>query len=82
MVLALPEQDTGRLTIRFAEGEGADAARGLVLPAEQSLSGRVLGSGEPLTVDDFAGDERTAVAARDAMGHIGPAVLFPLGMRG
>ena len=82
VALALPEQDGRRLFIGFADGDGAEAARGLVLPAEQSLSGRVLGSGEPLTVDDFAGDERTAEAARDAMGHIGPAVLFPLGIAG
>src|SRR5208282_1984762 len=42
VVLALPELDTRRLTIRFAEGEGADDTRGLLLPAEQSLSGHVL----------------------------------------
>jgi signal transduction histidine kinase len=82
VVLALPEQHTGRLTIKFAEGEGADATHGLVLPAEQSLSGRVMGSGEPLTVDDFVGDERTAEVVREPMGHIGPAVLFPLGIAG
>ena len=82
VVLALPELDTRRLTIRFAEGEGADDTRGLVLPAEQSLSGHVLNSGEALAVDDFAMDERTAAVVREPMGHIGPAVLFPLGAAG
>ena len=82
VVLALPELDTRRLTIRFAEGEGADDTRGLVLPAEQSLSGHVLNSGEALAVDDFATDERTAAVVREPMGHIGPAVLFPLGAAG
>jgi two-component system, NarL family, sensor histidine kinase DevS len=82
VVLALPELDTRRLTIRFAEGEGADDTRGLVLPAEQSLSGHVLNSGEALAVDDFATDERTAGVVREPMGHIGPAVLFPLGAAG
>jgi signal transduction histidine kinase len=82
VVLALPEQDTRRLTIRFAEGDGADSARGLVLPAEQSLSGHVLDTGEALAVDDFAMDERTAEVVREPMGHIGPAVLFPLGAAG
>jgi signal transduction histidine kinase len=82
VVLALPEQDTRRLTIRFAEGDGADSTRGLVLPAEQSLSGHVLSTGEPLAVDDFGTDERTAAVVREPMGHIGPAVLFPLGAAG
>ena len=81
-VLALPEQDARMLAISFAEGDGADSTRGLVLPAEHSLSGLVLATGEPLTVDDFAGDERTADVVRSAMGHIGPAVLFPLGAAG
>ena len=81
-VLALPEQDPRMLVISFAEGDGADSARGLVLPAERSLSGLVLATGEPLAIDDFAGDERTADVVRGAMGHIGPAVLFPLGAAG
>jgi signal transduction histidine kinase len=81
-MLALPEQDPRMLVISFAEGDGADSARGLVLPAERSLSGLVLATGEPLAIEDFAGDERTADVVRDAMGHIGPAVLFPLGAAG
>jgi signal transduction histidine kinase len=83
VTLALPDEDDGRrLTLEFAEGRGADHARGLVIPADNSLSGEVLASGEPLTVEDFATDDRTAAAARHPMGHIGPAVLFPLGAPG
>ncbi len=82
VALALPDDEGRRLTITHAEGEGADATRGLVLPAGQSLSGQVLASGEPVTSADFASDERVAAAARDAMSHIGPAVLFPLGAPG
>lgn len=81
-VLALPEDGLRRLVISYAEGEGAEAARGLVLPAVQSLSGRVLDTGELLSVEDFAADDRTAEAARGAMGHLGPAVVFPLGAPG
>ena len=81
-VLALPDEEGRRLTITYAEGEGADAARGLVLPAGQSLSGRVLATGEPVTSADFAADERAAVAARGAMSQIGPAIVFPLGAPG
>jgi signal transduction histidine kinase len=82
VTLALPDEDRRRLTLEYAEGDGAADARGLVVAAEQSLSGRVLESGEPLTVEDFAADERTAEPTRLPMTHIGPAVLFPLGARG
>jgi signal transduction histidine kinase len=81
-VLALPDEEGRRLTIAYAEGDGADATRGLVLPAGQSLSGRVLASGEPVTSADFAADERAARSARGAMTQIGPAIVFPLGPPG
>ena len=81
-VLALPDEEGRRLTIAYADGDGAEATRGLVLPAGESLSGRVLTSGEPLTSADFATDERAADAARGAMSQIGPAELFPLGVPG
>jgi len=81
-VLALPDEDGRRMTIAHADGDGAEAVRGLVLPAGQSLSGQVLTSGEPVASADFAADARAAAAARAAMGQIGPAVLFPLGTPG
>jgi signal transduction histidine kinase len=80
--LALPDEDSGRLTVEYAEGDGADAVRGLVLPIDDSLSGLVLASGEPVTVDDFAVDDRTADVTRRALPHLGPAVAFPLGAPG
>ena len=82
VTLALPDEEGRRLTYEYAEGDGAEEARGLVVAAENSLSGQVLASGQPLTVEDFAGDERTAEATRLHMGHLGPAVLFPLGRQG
>jgi signal transduction histidine kinase len=81
-VLALPDDEGRRLTITYADGDGADATRGLMLPAGESLSGRVLATGEPLTATDFAADERAWKAARGAMSQIGPAVVFPLGAPG
>jgi two-component system, NarL family, sensor histidine kinase DevS len=81
-VLALPDEEGRGLTITYADGDGADAVRGLVLPAGQSLSGQVLDTGEPVTSEDFAADERASRAARDAMSQIGPAVVFPLGAPG
>jgi signal transduction histidine kinase len=81
-VLALPDEEGRRLTITYADGDGADATRGLVLQAGESLSGRVLSTGEPQTADDFAADDRASKAARGAMSQIGPAVVFPLGAPG
>jgi signal transduction histidine kinase len=81
-VLALPDEERRRLTIVYAEGDGAEAARGLILPIGRSLSGKVLATGEPLTSDDFAADGRAAEAARGAMSQIGPAIVFPLGAPG
>ena len=81
-VLALPDEEGRRLTIAYADGDGAEVTRGLVLPAGQSLSGGVLATGEPVTSDDFAADERAAASARGAMSQIGPAIVFPLGVPG
>ena len=81
-VLAQPDEEGRRLTITYAEGDGAAAALGLVLPAGQSLSGLVLSTGKPVTSADFAADERASTAARGAMSQIGPAVVFPLGAPG
>jgi signal transduction histidine kinase len=81
-MLALPDEEGRRMTIAYADGDGADAIRGLVLPASQSLSGQVLTSGEQVASADFAGDGRAAPAARGAMSHIGPALVFPLGAPG
>jgi signal transduction histidine kinase len=80
-VLALPNEEARVLTVAYADGDGAQAVRGLVLPFGQSLSGQVLTSGESVISADFAADERAAGVTRAAMSHIGPAVVFPLGAR-
>jgi signal transduction histidine kinase len=81
VVLALPAGDGSQLVIEHAVGEGAAEALGLVLPVTASVSGLVLGSGKPVSLDDFGSDERAAPAAREHM-HLGPAVVFPLGAPG
>src|SRR5215471_2507483 len=82
VTLARPDESGRRLTYEYAEGDGAAEARGLVVPAEASLSGVVLETGQPVTVENFAEDERTAEVTRLPMRHLGPAVLFPLGTPG
>jgi signal transduction histidine kinase len=81
-VLALPGEDGRFLTVTYADGDGAETVLGLALPTGQSLSGQVLATGDAVTSADFAADERAAVAARAAMSHVGPAVVFPLGAPG
>ena len=81
-VLALPDEEGRRLTITCAEGDGAAAVLGLVLPTGKSLSGLVLAAGKPLTSADLAADQRADPAARAAMSQIGPAAVFPLGAPG
>jgi signal transduction histidine kinase len=81
IVLAVPTPDRQQLVIQHAAGAAAADAIGLVLPADGSLSGRVMISGEPVTVADFGHDERVAGIARRHL-PLGPAILFPLGQPG
>jgi signal transduction histidine kinase len=80
--LAVPESDNRVMVIRFAEGDGAEATQDLVLVVEHSLSGQVLTTGLPIEVEDFGRDSRTGASVREPMGHIGPAIVFPLGVAG
>jgi signal transduction histidine kinase len=83
VTLEIPDDDDRlRLTVTCAEGDGAEEIRGLVVPIAESLAGKVLDTGAPLVVANLASEEGTTVAVRAAMGHIGPAVVFPLGPRG
>jgi signal transduction histidine kinase len=81
VVLALPEAGRRQLVVAHAAGVGAQQALGLVLPTATSLSGEVLASGQPITVEDFRNDERVAKAARENL-DLGPAIVFPLGAAG
>jgi signal transduction histidine kinase len=79
--LALPDASGRRMVVEYASGEGARQAMGIELPVGESVSGQVLATGEPVTVDDFAGDGRVANTAREHM-PLGPAVVMPLGTPG
>jgi signal transduction histidine kinase len=82
VVVALPEDGGRRITITAAVGDGADNIVGLVLPADRSLPGQVLATGKPVTISDYSADPRSAEAARGLMDHIGPKMIFPLGVPG
>ncbi|HEY2127237.1 MAG TPA: GAF domain-containing protein [Streptosporangiaceae bacterium] len=81
VILALPDADREHLRISHAAGENAQAALGLRLPAGASLSGAVLATGQPVTVEDFGHDQRASRSAREAL-ELGPASLLPLGHAG
>jgi signal transduction histidine kinase len=81
VLLALPDTDRQHLRISHAAGQNAQAAVGLLLPTEASISGKVLATGQPVTVEDFGHDPRTSQAAREAL-DLGPAILLPLGAAG
>ncbi len=81
VVLALPVGNGTQLVIEHAVGAGAEEAVGLVLPVAGSVSGIVLASGKPLSLDDFSNDLRVAPAAREHL-QLGPAVVVPLGAPG
>jgi signal transduction histidine kinase len=82
VVVALPEDGGRRITITSAVGDGAEGVVGLVLPADHSLPAQVLATGEPVTISDYSADPRSAEAARGLMNHIGPKMIFPLGVPG
>jgi signal transduction histidine kinase len=81
VVLALPDASRRQLIVTHAAGAGAQRSLGLVLPAAASVSGEVLASGQPITVEDFRNDERVARAARENL-DLGPATILPLGAAG
>jgi two-component system, NarL family, sensor histidine kinase DevS len=81
VALALPDEDRRRLVIEYAIGERAEISRGLVLPADSSISGMVFERGDLIATPDFSHDKRVAPAAREALG-LGPALIVPLGAPG
>jgi signal transduction histidine kinase len=81
VALALPDTEQRQMVVEHAAGDGAQEALGLVLPADDSVSGHVLATGEPIIVEDFTSDTRVAAAAREHM-RLGPAVVMPLGAPG
>ena len=78
VVLALPDLERTQLTIKHAAGEAAPQALDLHLPTGASVSGEVLATGQPVTVEDFRHDQRVAKVARENL-NLGAAIVFPLG---
>ena len=76
-VIALPF-GAGELIIELAVGEGAEAHRGLVLPAEGSFVGAALRSGQPIISAAVNKDPRITAGPARWQG-LGPAVAVRMG---
>jgi signal transduction histidine kinase len=76
--VALPVEDSDRLSVEIAVGVDAEAHRGLVLPMDTTLMGLALSAGAPVTSEDVLNDERVSREPPRFQG-LGPAVAVPIG---
>ena len=72
-----PEQ----LVVAVAVGARASELQGQPVPAESSISGEVMLTGQPLVLEDVGADAR-AHQPIVQLGHHGPALFVPLRVRG
>ncbi|MFB3737606.1 MAG: GAF domain-containing protein [Candidatus Velamenicoccus archaeovorus] len=79
--VAIPETGSGQLTIRVADGTGAEQLRDATFPIEGSISGEVVSSGAAIALDDISRDER-AYQPVVKMGRFGPCIFVPLMSQG
>jgi signal transduction histidine kinase len=79
--LGLPPATGDGLVVENACGAGAETALGLNIPAQRSLSGRVMASGQRLIVDDFSAESPASEVTRQHV-RLGTAVAVPLGLPG
>jgi len=80
-VLALPDEGGRRLTITYADGDGAAASAAGAFGRPIAVR-RVLTTGERVISADFAADDRASQAARGAMTHNRARGAVPLGVPG
>ncbi len=71
----------GELVVAAAVGARSGEMRGQTLPAEGSISGAVMKSGQSLSLDDVSADPR-AFQSIVRLGRHGPAVFVPLRVQG
>ncbi|WP_407698308.1 sensor histidine kinase [Streptomyces marianii] len=76
--VSVPVAGTDDLLVELAIGGDHDTRRGLVVPAEGTLSGAAYQAGTPVTTAGLADDARCTAGSRHFEG-LGPAVAVPLG---
>jgi signal transduction histidine kinase len=80
-IVAVPADEPGSLVIVVADGDRADDLRGLVFPVNESVSGEVIASLEPVMLEDASRDRR-AYQPMVKAGEMGPSMFVPLIVRG
>ena len=71
----------GELVVVAAVGANAAKVRGKSVPAEKSISGKVIETGQPLVTED-AGAHGGGYQPVIRLGQVGPAIFVPLRARG
>ena len=75
--VVLPTADGRRLLVEVATGAGADQVRALSYPVENTVSGIVLDSGQPVLIPDMAQELVHDVHLSDFV-PLGPLMVLPL----
>ncbi len=81
VMVSLPMPDGHHVRVEHAAGAGADQARGLVVPLENSVTARVISNGERISIPDYQAEEQVSEHARARLA-IGPLEVVPLGAPG
>jgi signal transduction histidine kinase len=79
--VALPASDDDSLVIQVAVGAHEEALKGMVFPREGSISGEVMGSEQPVILEDASVSGR-AHQPMVRVGDIGPMMVVPLAVPG
>ncbi len=81
VMVSLPMPDGHHVRVEHAAGTGADQARGLVVPLENSVTARVISNGERISIPDYQAEEQVSEQAKARL-PIGPLEVVPLGAPG
>jgi signal transduction histidine kinase len=79
--IAVPTRDRRHLTVRTADGTGAETMLGERFPMDRSVSGDAIVRGQVTLLADAAADDRVAQPLVRS-GRFGPALFVPLAARG
>jgi signal transduction histidine kinase len=79
--VAVPVPGDDSLIVQVAAGAHEEALLGIKFPREGSVSGEVIGTGQPVVLDDASGNDRV-YQPLVRTGEIGPIMVVPLSVRG
>jgi two-component system, NarL family, sensor histidine kinase DevS len=81
VMVSLPTPDGQHVRVEHAAGAGADQARGLVVPLDNSVTARVMSKGERISIPDYRAEDLISEHAKARLA-IGPLEVVPLGAPG